>query len=89
MYYIPTDIINKICVLTGVHIKNKMIQGLGPVTQALLGTLFTWGLTALGAAMVIFLHGNQVNALQKKNKNILHYKKNLNLLIYIFVCFNK
>lgn len=37
-----------------------MIQGYGPVTQALLGTLLTWGLTALGSAMVIFLHGNQV-----------------------------
>lgn len=38
-----------------------MIEGYGPVTQALLGTLLTWGLTALGAAMVIFLRGNQVN----------------------------
>lgn len=37
-----------------------MIQGYGPVTQALLGTLLTWGLTALGSAMVIFLRGNQV-----------------------------
>lgn len=37
-----------------------MIQGYGPVTQALLGTLLTWGLTAGGAAMVIFLRGNQV-----------------------------
>lgn len=40
-----------------------MIQGYGPVTQALLGTLLTWGLTALGSAMVIFLRGNQVNNL--------------------------
>lgn len=38
-----------------------MIQGYGPVTQALLGTLLTWGLTAAGSAMVIFLRGNQVN----------------------------
>jgi hypothetical protein len=37
-----------------------MIQGYGPVTQALLGTLLTWGLTAAGAACVIFLRGNQV-----------------------------
>lgn len=37
-----------------------MIQGYGPVTQALLGTLLTWGLTAAGSAMVIFLRGNQV-----------------------------
>jgi ZIP family zinc transporter len=27
---------------------------LGPVTQALLGTLFTWGMTALGASVVLF-----------------------------------
>lgn len=38
-----------------------MIEGYGPVTQALLGTLLTWGLTAFGSAMVIFLRGNQVN----------------------------
>lgn len=37
-----------------------MIQGYGPVTQALLGTLLTWGLTALGSGMVVFLRGNQV-----------------------------
>ncbi|XP_065086237.1 zinc transporter ZIP11 [Ochlerotatus camptorhynchus] len=40
-----------------------MIQGYGPVTQALLGTLLTWGLTALGAALVIFLRGNQRKSL--------------------------
>lgn len=40
-----------------------MIAGLGPVTQALLGTLLTWGLTAAGAAMVIFLRGNQRKSL--------------------------
>jgi len=36
-----------------------MLQGYSPVTQALLGTIFTWGLTALGAATAIFLRGNQ------------------------------
>eukprot|EP00092_Neocalanus_flemingeri_P026339 GFUD01028553.1.p1 GENE.GFUD01028553.1~~GFUD01028553.1.p1 ORF type:complete len:322 (+),score=96.55 GFUD01028553.1:426-1391(+) len=36
-----------------------MLEGYSPVTQALLGTLFTWGLTALGAATAIFLRGNQ------------------------------
>ena len=30
----------------------QTIAGLNPVLQALLGTLFTWGLTALGSAMV-------------------------------------
>jgi ZIP family zinc transporter len=30
----------------------EWFEGLNPVVQALLGTLFTWGLTALGAALV-------------------------------------
>lgn len=34
-----------------------MIPGYGPVTQALLGTLFTWGLTAAGAGCVFFIRG--------------------------------
>jgi zinc transporter 11 len=36
-----------------------MLQGYSPITQALLGTLFTWGVTALGAATAILLKGNQ------------------------------
>lgn len=32
-----------------------MIQGLPPVWQAFLGTLLTWGLTALGSAVVFVL----------------------------------
>ncbi|CAH0398799.1 unnamed protein product [Chilo suppressalis] len=34
-----------------------MITGYGPVTQALLGTLLTWGLTAAGAGCVFFIRG--------------------------------
>ena len=35
-----------------------MIPNYNPVTQALLGTLFTWGVTALGSALVfVFSHG--------------------------------
>jgi ZIP family zinc transporter len=37
--------------------------GLGPVHQALLGTLFTWGLTAAGASLVFFI--------QRENKRLL------------------
>nr|CAB3266264.1 zinc transporter ZIP11-like [Phallusia mammillata] len=33
-----------------------MIRGLGPVYQAALGTLFTWGVTALGSALVFVFH---------------------------------
>ncbi|XP_012271638.1 zinc transporter ZIP11 isoform X1 [Orussus abietinus] len=36
-----------------------MLRGYSPVTQALLGTLFTWGLTAAGAALVVVLRGTQ------------------------------
>ena len=32
-----------------------MIEGYSPVVQALLGTLFTWGVTALGSALVFVL----------------------------------
>lgn len=38
-----------------------MLQGYGPVMQAFLGTLFTWGLTAAGAALVIFIKGTKVS----------------------------
>ncbi|KAF2884808.1 hypothetical protein ILUMI_21369 [Ignelater luminosus] len=36
-----------------------MLEGYGPVMQAFLGTLFTWGLTAAGAALVIVIRGSQ------------------------------
>lgn len=36
-----------------------MIESASPVVQALLGTLLTWFLTALGAAGVFVLHGIQ------------------------------
>lgn len=39
-----------------------MIPNYNPVTQALLGTLFTWGVTALGSALVfVFSHGQVWN----------------------------
>ena len=41
-----------------------MIEGESPVIQALLGTLFTWALTLVGAAMALFL---QVNCQEQVN----------------------
>lgn len=38
-----------------------MLQEYSPVTQALLGTLFTWAMTAAGSAVVIIIQGKQVN----------------------------
>lgn len=35
----------------------SQLQGLNPILQALLATLFTWGVTALGAAVVFFFRG--------------------------------
>ena len=41
----------------------EWFAGLHPVTQALLGTLFTWGVTALGAAGVFFFRTIKKNVL--------------------------
>jgi len=52
-----------------------MIEGASPSVQALLGTLFTWFLTALGASGVFFLTGiagsNQVIVLKIISKGVL------------------
>ena len=39
-----------------------MIANCNPVSQALLGTLFTWGVTALGSALVFIFSTGQVKA---------------------------
>ena len=41
-----------------------MIPNHNPVTQALLGTLFTWGVTALGAALVFVFRSGQVRQIR-------------------------
>ncbi len=38
----------------------EMLKNQPPVIQALLGTLMTWGVTALGASVAVFVQGNQV-----------------------------
>jgi len=37
-----------------------MKEGVSPILQAALGTLFTWGLTAAGSALVFVFSGAQV-----------------------------
>ena len=37
-----------------------MIEGYDPLVQALFGTLFTWGMTALGSACVFIFNRAQV-----------------------------
>ncbi|XP_032312837.1 zinc transporter ZIP11 isoform X3 [Camelus ferus] len=39
---------------------SSMLQGHSPVSQALLGTFFTWGMTAAGAALVFIFSSGQV-----------------------------
>lgn len=46
-----------------------MLQDYSPVMQAFLGTLFTWGMTAAGAALVLFIRGSQVGVTEISNKN--------------------
>jgi len=43
-----------------------MLPGFSPVVQALLGTLFTWGLTAAGAALVFVFSGRQVSRVSEE-----------------------
>lgn len=40
-----------------------MLQGYSTVFQALLGTFFTWGMTAAGAALVFVFSSGQVSCL--------------------------
>ena len=40
-----------------------MISNISPLGQAIVGTLFTWCLTAAGAAVVVVFSGSQVNPL--------------------------
>ena len=54
-----------------------MIEGASPVTQALLGTLMTWGLTALGAAVAFFIKGSQVS---QEIPNLIVYTEKMGLL---------
>ena len=49
-----------------------MIEGYNAVTQALLGTLLTWGLTAAGAGLVVFLRGNHVSLALEIISDVAH-----------------
>jgi hypothetical protein len=44
-----------------------MIRDANPILQAFLGGLFTYGITAVGAALVIFLKGTQVSTVTLGN----------------------
>lgn len=48
-----------------------MIEGYGAVTQALLGTLLTWGLTAVGAGCVFFIRGKHVSEIFFENFDLV------------------
>lgn len=40
-----------------------MIENVDPLLQTALGTLFTWGLTAIGAGIVVLFDGTKVSSL--------------------------
>ena len=48
-----------------------MIEGYTPVVQALLGTMFTWGVTALGSAMVFLIRDPNDPKQAKFNQQML------------------
>lgn len=63
-----------------------MLEGYSPVTQALLGTLFTWGLTAAGAALVFVFSSRQVmkaepTIMQSLSKHFTHRFKEIFVLM--------
>lgn len=62
-----------------------MIRDINPLAQAALGTLFTWFLTALGAAVVIFFKGPQVSFVPVV-KNLLGMDKSTELVMSYY-CF--
>ena len=43
-----------------------MIAGLDPILQAFLGTLFTWAVTALGAAVVFLVPTSMSRRMERK-----------------------
>ena len=47
--------------LIRVSIQVTMLSGYHPVLQSLMGTLLTWGLTAIGAGLVLVFQGGQVS----------------------------
>ena len=62
-----------------------MLAGIGPVWQALLGTLLTWGLTAAGAALVFVFQGGEVR--RERDDTIVYCIVYwvLSLLYYTFI----
>lgn len=57
-----------------------MIPDYNPVTQALLGTLFTWAVTALGSALVFVFNSGQVNFNISAVSHLLSVKAVLHIL---------
>jgi len=53
------------------HITQNMIADVHPLIQTFLGTLFTWGLTALGSALVFVFNSGQVKTVMRFKTSIL------------------
>jgi zinc transporter 11 len=62
-----------------------MIAGYNAVIQTFLGTLFTWGLTAAGAALVFVFDGKQVVRSFVYFVNVSTYVKSCIVFYHIFI----
>lgn len=51
-----------------------MIPNLHPILQTCMGTAFTWGLTALGAALVFVFSGGQVLSIYFRPNMLLSHE---------------
>jgi hypothetical protein len=50
----------ELLILFGFTFRIAMLPGYNPVVQAFMGTMFTWALTAAGAAVALVIKGQQV-----------------------------
>jgi hypothetical protein len=63
-----------------------MLQNYGAITQAFMGTLFTWGLTAAGAGMVVIFNGTQVRLLSTRTCYVLFLWLVIHVIVSNHVC---
>lgn len=62
-----------------------MLKDYSPIVQALLGTLFTWALTAAGAALVIVIRGKQVSFIPFFSSSIEYFLIYLHFVKYLLL----
>lgn len=63
----------------------KMIRGIDPIWQALLAGTFTWGITALGAALVFVMRQQNKKLLGTASLRCLHACFQMAVLVLLLV----